>query len=167
MEKHYKLPATLIAILVLISGCYSFKGGSVPPHLKTIAIPTFSDQSGSGEASLRETFTNKVIEKFIQDNSLELADQKVSDSILECTVTSLRDEPLSIVAGESVAKRKITISVQIVFKDMKFKKTIFDKQLSNWGEYNTSGGPDIRKAAIGDALDKLTEDILLETVSGW
>ena len=167
MVKLYKYLLPIIITSIFLCGCYSFKGGSVPPHLKTIAIPTFNDQSGSGEAGLRETFTNTIIEQFTQDNSLGLADQKISDSILECTITGVRDEPLVVAAGEAVTKRKITITVKAVFKDMKFKKTIYDKQFSNWGEYDTSGGPDQRKEAIAAAIDKLSEDILLETVSGW
>jgi hypothetical protein len=167
MAKFYKYILLIVIASILLYGCYSFKGGSVPPHLKTIAIPTFNDQSGSGEAGLRETFTNKIIEQFTQDNSLGLADQKISDSILECTITGVHDEPLVVAAGEAVTKRKISITVKAVFKDIKFKKTIYDKQLSNWGEYDPSGGPEIRKEAIATAIDKLAEDILLETVSGW
>ena len=167
MVKFYKYLLSLVIASIFLCGCYSFKGGSVPSHLKTIAIPTFNDQSGLGEAGLRETFTNKTIERFTQDNSLGLADQKVSDSILECSITGVRDEPLVVAGGEAVTKRKITLTVNVVFKDMKFKKTIYDKQLSNWGEYDTSGGPEKRQEAFASAIDKLTEDILLETVSGW
>lgn len=167
MEKVIKYFIIAAAASVLLMSCYSFKGGSVPTHLKTIAIPTFNDQSGFGEPGLRETFTNIIIERFMQDNSLELADQNISDSILECTITAVNDEPFVIAAGEAVTKRKITVTVKAVFKDLKFKKTIYDKQLSNWGEYETSGGPEQRKEAFTTAINKLAEDILLETVSGW
>lgn len=167
MVKYFKYFLITAAASLLFCGCYSFKGGSVPPHLKTIAIPTFNDQSGFGEPGLREIFTNITIERFTQDNSLGLADQKVSDSILECTIAAVNDEPFVVAAGEAVTKRKITVTVKAVFKDMKLKKTIYDKQLSNWGEYETSGGPEQRKEAFTTAINKLAEDILLETVSGW
>ncbi len=154
-------------IMIVLDGCYSFKGGSVPVHLKTIAIPLYNDQSGFGEANLREIFTNKTIDLFIKDNSMQLADERTSDSILECAILAIRDEPLVIEAGEAVTKRKITITVRAVFKDMKLKKNIFDRQLSNWGEYDPTGSPAARQQAITAAIDKVAEDILLETVSGW
>jgi hypothetical protein len=167
MEKYNKYFIYIVLTFLIFGGCYSFKGGSVPSHLKTIAIPTFNDQSGFGEAGLREALTNKTIERFLQDNSLGLTDQRNSDTILECTIISVPDVPLVVAAGEAVTKRKITITIKAVFKDLKFKKTIYDKQLSNWGEYDTSGGPESRKEALTTAIDKLSEDILLETVSGW
>lgn len=169
MEKiiKYQIYIVSLVIIFVLAGCYSFRGGSVPPHLKTIAIPLFDDQSGFGEANLREIFTNKTIDRFIQDNSLELSDPRSSDSILECSILSVRDEPLVIEAGEAVTRRKITITIKASFQDMKMKRKIFEKQLSNWGEYDPTGGPAKRQEAIISAIDKVAEDILIETVSGW
>ncbi len=162
---------TIVLILLIIfnslSGCYSFKGGSVPPHLKSIAIPLFDDQSGFGEAGLRENFTNKTIEKFRKDNSFELTDERVSDSKLVCTIVSVQNIPSVVAAGEAVTKWKITVTVKAVFTDMKLKRIIFDKQISNWTEYDAATGPEARQAALQSTIDKLTEDILLETVANW
>ena len=63
----------LIGIFSNFAGCfgcpYSFSGASVPPHLKTIAIPFAEDRSGSGEPGLRELLTEKLTQKFIDDNN--------------------------------------------------------------------------------------------------
>ncbi|MGE5315812.1 MAG: LPS assembly lipoprotein LptE, partial [Acidobacteriota bacterium] len=83
----------VLSAAALASGCYSFTGSSVPSHLKTIAIALFEDQSGFGEPGMREKFTRQLIELFTSDNSLELADRTTADSILEGTITSMRDEP--------------------------------------------------------------------------
>ena len=152
-----------------LSGCapYSFTGSSVPPHLKTIAIPLFDDQSGFGEAGLREDFTNRLIGRFTRDNTLEVADKTGADSILEGVILSVRDEPAVVEKGETVNKRRVTIGVKATFHDMKLRKKVWEKQLSNWGDYQIGAGPAERKVAITAAIEKLTEDILLETVSGW
>ena len=71
------------SLLIFVSGCvYSFSGSSVPKHLKTIAIPLFEDQSGFGEPGLKENFTTSLINLFVNDNSLEVADRNTADSIL-------------------------------------------------------------------------------------
>ncbi len=166
--KNYKFKyLTLFFILINLPACYSFKGGSVPPHLKTIAIPTFNDQSGFGEPNLREIFTNKVKDLFIKDNSLELSNELISDCILECTILNVANEPAVIAPGETVEKWKITINVQVVFQDMKLKKKVFDKRLSNWTEYDASAGIEARQSAINSTIEKLSEDILLEVVAKW
>ena len=161
----------LFLVLVSLSGCagcpYSFTGSSVPTHLKTIAIPLFDDQSGSGEPRLRELLTNKLIERFRQDNSLEVADKTHSDSILEGVILSMRDEPLVVTKGETVSKARVTITVKATYQDMKLKKKVYEKQFSNWGDHEITGGPVERQTGINAAIEKLAEDILLQTVSGW
>lgn len=151
-----------------IVGCaYSFTGSSVPPHLKTIAIPLFDDQSGFGEAGLREEFTNKLIERFQTDNTLEIADKRDADSILEGVIVSVRDEPSVVEAGETVSKRRVTITMKATYQDMKLRKQLWEKTLSNWGDYELGSGPAQRTEAITAAIEKLTEDVLLQTVSNW
>ena len=154
-------------VVLLMTGCYSFRGGSVPSHLKSVAIQLFDDQSGSAEPGLREKFTNKLIDRFRQDNSLQVTDKTRSDSAIEGTIVSLVDEPYVVVQGESVTKRKVTISVKASYRDGKLNKQVWDKQLSNWGTYDISDGTAQRQIAIEAAIDKLTEDILNETVSSW
>ncbi len=151
----------------LLACAYSFTGSSVPPHLKTIAIPLFDDQSGAGEPGLREQFTNTLIEQFARDNSLRVADKKDADSILEGTILTVRDEPLVVGKGETVSKRRVTIVVKAAYQDMKLRKKVWEKELSNWGAYELGAGPAQRKGGIDEAIKKLTEDILLATVSGW
>lgn len=161
------LPSCIVGVLFALGGCYSFTGSSVPPHLKTIALPLFDDRSGSGEPSLREKVTNKLTERFRQDNSFEVADKTRSDSVIEGIILPLRDEPAVVTQGETVSKRKITVTVKVSFTDLKLKKKVWEKEMSNWALFEGSGGLAQRQAGIDAAIDKLTEDILLETVSGW
>jgi hypothetical protein len=139
----------------------------VPAHLKTVSVPLFDDMSGSGEPGLREQLTNKLIARFRADNSLELADRTRADAIIEGAIVSMSTQPNVINAGETVTRNRVTIGAKAAFQDMKLKKKVFDKQYSEWGDYDISGGPEQRQAAIDAALEKIAEDILLETVSGW
>ena len=160
------VPAILAAAAV--TGCsYSFTGSSVPQHLRTIRISLFEDRTGSGEPALREQVTNGLIDRFRQDNSLEVTDQGGADSELEGAIASLTDLPTVVTAGEEVQRARITIGVQAVFTDQKLKKTVFEKTFTAWGEYDIGADPATRRTAVTTALDKITEDILLEAVSGW
>lgn len=157
------------ALLALVfSGCaYSFTGASVPPHLKTIAIPLVDDQSGLGEPGLREKFTTELIQLFTSDNSLEVADRSRSDSILEGAILTVSDAPAVVSQGEQVTRRRVTVSAHFAFQDMKLRKKMWDRTFSNWGEYDSGGGLSQRQVGLQDALKKIAEDVLLETVSGW
>jgi len=158
---------TLVPALVIGWGCYSFSGGSVPAHLKTIAIPLFDDQSGFGEPGLREQFTTELTNLFIKDNSLEVTNRTNADAILEGTLLPITDAPAVVQQGEQVSRRRITMSVRCTFQDMKLRKKVWEKTFTNWGEYDSGGGLSRRSEGLAEAVKKLTEDILQETVSGW
>ena len=155
--------------LVNFTSCcsYSFTGASVPEHIKTISIPVADDRSGAGEPGLRELFTNKLTQKFIDDNTLRVADRTNANASLDCTISSFSDAPAVVSGGENVTTRRITIGVQVIYKDLVKRKTIFEQNFSNYGDYNASGGLTEKNTAIGVAVDKITEDILLAAVSGW
>jgi hypothetical protein len=170
LVKNYKVISLfIITILSIFQGCgvYSFTGSSVPPHLKTIAIPISEDKSGSGEPGLRENLTNSLIQDFIDDNSLQVSNKNEANSLLECTITSLSDAPNIVSAGEQVTSRSITIKVSAVFKDLVKHKTVFQKTFSESSNYTPGSNPTDRENAISDAISKLSQDILLDVVSGW
>lgn len=159
----------VFAVLVNFSGCnYSFTGASVPAYLKTISIPIFSDRSGSGEFDLSDKLTKQVIQKFIEDNTLAVSDKLNSDALLEGTVVSFNDAPSVVAGGENVTTRRITLTVKVVYKDLVKKKTIFERNFSNYGDYAVGGDiTTVRNNAITTAIDKISEDILLGVVSNW
>lgn len=162
-----------ISIATLQSCSYSFTGASVPSHLKTISIPVFSDKSGSGEFDLNRKTTTQLIQKFNDDNTLLVTDRLNSDSILEGSIVALSDAPSVVSGGETVSTRRLTITVRAIFKDRIKKITVFEKNFSNYGDYPTTIFPagenvtSVRKKAIDEAIDKITEDILLGVVSNW
>jgi len=154
--------------VVMVAGCYSFTGASVPSHLKTIAIPLVDDQSGFGQPGLRENLTSQLTDLFITDNSLEVADRTKADSMLEGVITNVTDAASVVEQGETVSKRRVTVQARFVFQDMKLKKKVWEKTFSNWGDYDTGGDAFLQQqSGMQEALRKISEDILLQTVSGW
>lgn len=161
----FAITLSILHFSLFMSGCYSFTGASVPPHLKTVAIPLVEDVSGFGEAGLREKFTQKLIELFRNDNNLEIGERLTADSIVEGTIVQVTDAPQVISGNDIVSTRRVTITVRASFTDMKLRKKVWEKDFSNWGEYIQ--GQQTRDVALTAAINKVAEDILLETVSGW
>jgi hypothetical protein len=159
----------IILMMTNLFGCcfYSFTGAAVPSHLNSVAIPVVDDRSGAGEPGLRELITEQLTQKFLEDNTFQVTDRTTSDALLECIITSLSDAPAVVAPGETVAVRRITISVSVAYKDQLQRRTIYERAFSNFGDYPSGGGLAERAAAIETAVDRITEDILLETVSGW
>lgn len=159
----------LVILTGIVSSCsYSFKGASPPEGIKTIYIPTILDQSGFGLPTLPEEMTTLLKNKFINDNTLEYADKTQADGMIECIVTSIRDEAQVVTGNEQVSRRKVTIVVSVDFSNLKKKKSIWKKDFSNWGEYDSStGGFSKRDEGVRLAIDKITDDILIDVISNW
>lgn len=172
MERFTKTSVRFIILLLLgvfASSCsYSFKGASPPEGIKTIFIPTIRDESGFGLPTLAEDMTTLLKNKFINDNTLEYAEKTSADGMIECVVRTITDEPLVVSGNEQVSRRKVTIVVTVDFYNLKKQKSIWKKDFSNWGEYDSStGGFSKRDEGVRFAIDKITEDILIDVISNW
>jgi hypothetical protein len=168
--KHSMMLILLLLTSALINfGCstYSFTGASVPEHLKTIAIPVAEDKSPAAIPGIRELLTDDLIQKFINDNSLQVAERSKADATLECVITSVTDAPAIVSAGEQISSRRLTINVKVIYKDLVKKKTMFENNFNNYGDYVPGEAVNERENAIATAVDKISEDILLSVVSGW
>ncbi|MGK9477622.1 LPS assembly lipoprotein LptE [Melioribacter sp. OK-6-Me] len=155
--------------LIVTSCSYSFTGASVPPHLQTISIPTIEDRSGKAEPNLGERLTTVLIEKFTHDNTLKVVNSSNPDCILEAAITSLTDQ-LSVVSGnETATTQRITINVKVVYRDLIKKKKIFERNFSQYSDYETDSADliTVRNNAIERVLDFIADDILLAVVSNW
>ena len=159
----------IAGLMINFTSCcsYSFTGSSVPAHLKNIAIPFVQDRSGAGIPGLKEMLTQELINQFIDDNSLQVTDRTQADALLECTIVSFTDAPSLVGAGENIEQRRVTITVQVIYKDLVKKVNIFDKKFSNYGEYKPGSADSNRDQASEKALVNISEDILLAVVSGW
>lgn len=175
MRRHWREPALRVALTTMAVGLslaalgcpYSFTGASVPPNWKTIAIPLAEDQSGYGEPGLREEFTTMLTTLFINDNSLQVSERTTSDLILSGRIATVADAPASVGGEEQVRTRRVTMTVRYRLQDMTTRRDVWEKTFTNWGEYPWTGGPSQVREGLNEAMRKLTEDILLETVSGW
>jgi outer membrane lipopolysaccharide assembly protein LptE/RlpB len=159
----------VLTCAVLCAGCaYSFTGASVPEHWKSIAIALFDDESSYGQPSLRENLTNMMIEKMQQDNTLRLADQSSASIELRCVITSvLPDQPISVAQGTQASRLQIRMTVRATLIDNSNNKEVWSKNLSASGDYPASSGLSGREAGLRQAMENLTDDLLLETVSAW
>lgn len=176
LNKIYKPFFLLISTLLIVAftainfnACcvYSFTGASVPEHLKTISIPIADDRSGSAEPGLRENLTQTLIQKFIDDNTLLVAERTSANAVLECTIISLNDAPAIVTAGENITSRRVTLGVKVIYRDLVKRTTVFEKTFSNYSDYSAAAPINGRKTAIENAIELISEDILLDTVSGW
>lgn len=162
---------SLFAIILLIGfhcGYYSFSGSSLPPHIRTLAIPVFENKTT--EFGIPEDITSALINEFTRDNSLKIVDQRDADSIINGTILNIREQAGAYNVTEQVKEIKVFVSIQAKFEDIKKNKTLWEEQITQWGTYrpdDPSAGNATRQEAIQEALNKIVADIFNKTISGW
>ncbi len=161
--KRFIIPE-LIALLLLTGCMYSFKG-SLPPDIKSVAIPLFENQTA--EYRINETITDLLTQQFLQEGVLRVADEKTADSVLDGTVTRIDDSPLTYDAAEQVKEYKVTIDLKIQWYDKVQDKTLLDRSFSGWGSYDANQANVTREDGIQEAISKITDDIINAITANW
>ncbi len=156
--------------IIFAGGCYSFTGGAVPEHLKTLYIATVEDNSGFGNPQYRDFFAQKIHDKFRDDNSFEIVESN-GDARLEVTISRIDDQVQTVNGGggtgELENQRKITVRCEALYYDVVKNKKIWSKSFSNFGVYDVNNSIAGRDEAVQEALDQNADDVLLAVVSGW
>lgn len=154
-----------VVVGLIACGPYSFSG-LAHPHIKTIAIPLFQDQTA--EFGIKEEITNALIKAFTSDNSLKIADRRKADSVLHGTIIAVSDQAGAYTRDERVNEIQVHLLVDIKYEDLVKRKIIWEDKISQFGTYTPgSGDKNSRSDAIAEAIAKITEEVLNRTVSGW
>lgn len=155
--------------MIFLSACsYSFTGASLSSEYKSFGIATIEDRTNSAEPNLIPKFREKLINKFINDNTLQYTDANKANLVFDIFITNFSEQFVSIQAGENVAAKKLSINVNVICYDMITNKKYFEQSFTNYQDYDPRGNfLQERTNAIDAILDKISEDILLRTISNW
>jgi hypothetical protein len=160
------LKKMLFLLLLMFTGCYSFTGGSVPGHLKTLNISNVNDLSGFGNPEYKDLLTQSIIDNFQNDNSFNMVETG-GDARLNVSISSIRENPIAVSPGELETDRKVEVICEAEFFDVVLQKSVFRKSFPNNEVYSVSEGQSGRDNALRKVIGRLAEDILLAVVSGW
>jgi len=128
----------LILSIFFVQSCgfYSM-AGSIPPHIKSIAIPLVDNQTA--EFGIAENITDNIIAVFNEENILRIVDEQNSDSILNGTIIKIVDAPYTFNSQEAVSEYRVTISMNMTWLDVKNDTELLKKNYTGWGAYGLSG----------------------------
>lgn len=152
--------AALLAALPLLRCAYSFSGATLPPHLRTVAVPLFDNRSP--EFGVDQRLTDAVIEAVNKDGTLKISDPGSADCVVRGALLRVEDRAGQYDARETASTFRVTLTVQAAFEDLRKKTVIWQNTFSAFGTYT-----DDREAGFAEAVEKLTTDIVNRMVSNW
>jgi hypothetical protein len=155
----------LIASLGLLSltGCfYSFAGGGLPPHIHTMAIVTFDNQTPSPD--LPKELYDQMRSELQKRLGVRDAPQDRADALVHGTISSFdADVPVGFSANPQQAvsaRRRLQITIDVEILDQSNGKALYsNKTLREEADYAERAEAEGRKQAIEKIVQKIIEGV--------
>lgn len=162
---------------LVMAGCgYSTKS-TLPSNLKTIHILPFKNSIDFTEGTARNVYLpllevdarNAVVDRFLFNGSLKIAEQQTADLILKGELTGYERSVLRYTDNEDVEEYRIHVTVSLELFNTQ-------KNMVSWTESGFTGeatyfvtGPQIssEESAVKEALRDLARRIVERTVEDW
>lgn len=157
----------LVWVAACLAGCgYSFRA-TAPHQLRTLHVETFRNQTF--EPGLEIDLTNAIINRFLFDGTLQVAQKGKADAVLKGTLTTFRREPLGFTSTEEVEEYRLTLFVDLILWDSRQQKVLWEeKQFVGDTTFFTTGPlAKSEEKARGESLEKLARRIVDRTVEEW
>jgi len=171
MSKPLFIVLLFSAFLVFASGCtasYSFTGASIPPEAKTISIKQFRNNSSMVVATLSQTLTDALRNRFQTQTNLDIIEND-GDLRLEGAITKyVPARPSAISGNETAALNRMTITLKVKYVNTIDPTKNFEKTFTDFVEYDSS--LDLASAESGlisEVAEKLIDQIFNESVVNW
>jgi hypothetical protein len=158
-----------MTLLLVVGGCgvhYGFSEGAFPPHVKTMAVLPFENQTSAPELQneLFESMRKELQKRLgVRDAMQDKADALVRGSIVAYDA----DVPVAFSADPRQAvsaRRRLQITIDVEILDQITGKMLWQKKgLRGEGEYAERAEQDGRRQAIG----KIVNDIIEGAQSQW
>lgn len=161
----------LFVIVFIGNGClrYSFTGTSIPEGVNTIFIPFFPDQSNSGIGDLSDRLTEALIQRFVNESSLQLANSEDdADAVINGQIMSYSNRPFSIGGNEQANQNQVQITVSASFRYRTDDAPLWDKNFSGNFTFDPTDDPvQGEEDAAEDALEQIANNMFNDAVSSW
>ncbi|MFH1278757.1 MAG: LptE family protein [Candidatus Eisenbacteria bacterium] len=157
-------------LLIGFLACGYGVSGKTNPHIKTIAVPIF--QNDTLEKGIEETLTAEIIDVLQENRTLTLTQERNADSVLLGRIVDYKRTPYSYDTSENVQEYKVDILIAVEYEDRKKRKTLWkEDRMHQWATYFVVAAPghDVEEEEDAQlrAIQKFAQDIKTKTVEGW
>jgi len=159
--------AIFAGFLLCFSGCYSFKGISIPPDINTFYVKNFINQTDNAPVDVEVVFSEALRTKIRNESRLKFQPDN-SDIVFSGEVTSYYISAEAPVAGNTVALNKLDIAVNVKYEDTKNAKNNYTRSFSFFKVYASDQDLQaIQQNLIKDIFAQITERIFNDTFTNW
>ena len=113
----------LLGALALVAGCgYSLRG-TLPPHIRTVAVPIFGNRTAA--PAVESFLTRAVVQAFSTNGRLRVVTPEDADAILEGEVVGYSLSAIAFDPQANVRAFRLIVTLNLVFRDVKRNAILF------------------------------------------
>lgn len=117
--------ATLALMLAALAGCgYSLRG-TLPDHVRTVAVPVFANKTS--EPAVENLLTQAVVQAFSTNGRLRVVKPEEADAILEGEVVGYEIQALAFDPRASIRQYRLVVTMNLRFRDVRRKTLLFEQ----------------------------------------
>ncbi len=157
----------IIAVVVGLSSCYSFKGASLDTNLKTIQVSNIRMETAGGPANLSLEINEKLKEYFQRNTSLKM-NNKNPDLLIEGSIVGYELTPQAPTGDDKAGLNRITLRVQFRLTNRLDEDKNFEQEFSFYQDFPQSQTlTQVEKALIPKLVDQIILDLFNKIAGDW
>ncbi len=158
--------AWFLIITILLPSCgyrLTGTGNQLPPHIKTLSIPVFKNETNQPE--LHRNLTDAVREAFLNDGRVKIVPQRSSDLLVKGSLNYYDVRAIAFDSNDVATQYWVKIGIEIkAYDQVKDKLYLKDNFRTRW-DYSVDANVASSEDARLRALDSAYRDISLRLVS--
>lgn len=154
-------------LMISLSSCYSFKGASLDPNLKTIEISNIRMETAGGPANLSLEINEKLKEYFQRNTSLKITN-KNPDLQIEGSIIGYELTPQAPTGDDKAGLNRLTLTIQFKLTNRLDEDKNFEQEFSFYQDFPQNQTlPQVEKEIIPKLLDQIILDLFNKIAGDW
>jgi hypothetical protein len=128
----------LILVAILLAGCGYSTRGSLPDHIKTVAVPIFKNRTL--EPGVESAITSGVVNAFSSGGRVKVVPIDEADAILQGEVVGYSLDGLSFDTNANVRAYRLRLVLNVEFRDVRRSAMLWRQEgLSETSDFQVAG----------------------------
>lgn len=156
--------AALLALVVTLGGCgYSFQG-TLPDHVKTVAVPIFVNRTQ--QPAVENVITRAIVDAFATNGRLRVVRPEDADSILEGEVLQYTVGAIAVDPSLNVQQYRLGVTLNLRMRDVRLNRLLFEQaNFSEQADFLVAGSVAQTLSIEAGALQQAATEIARSVVS--
>ena len=153
--------------LLIVTGCYTFKGFSIDPELDSFYVADFRSSASNAPPTVTQTFSEQLKQKVLRESRLEFNDED-PDIEFTGTISSFRVSSVSPEPGEFAALNRLEISISIQYTNHRDDENNWSQSFSHFEDFGSQQNLlDVQDELIDLIFEQIIEDIFNKAFTNW